>query len=54
MPTAEAIYLLTAFANMAASRHHTETTFVEAITSEIYQVGPYFSYCSEEPVGYKT
>lgn len=38
MPTSEAIYLLTAFSKMAASRSVGEATFVEAITSEIYQV----------------
>ena len=39
MPTSEAIYLLTTFANMACSRPQHSVDIVEAITSEIYEVG---------------
>ena len=37
MPTSEAIYLLTAFANMARSRPDAESEFVEAITIEMFE-----------------
>ena len=39
MPTSEAIYLLTTFANLAKSRPSEERTFVEAIATEVYEVG---------------
>ena len=40
MPINESIYLLTTFANMARSRPHTETNFMEAVAVEIFNVGP--------------
>ena len=38
LPTAEATFLLTTFANMARSRSPDETIFIETITTEIYEV----------------
>jgi len=38
MPTSEAIFLLTTFANMAGSRSSDEMDFIEVVTGEIFEV----------------
>ena len=38
MPTSEAIFLLTTFANMAGCRSHDEMDFAEIVTREIFEV----------------
>ena len=43
LPTSEATYLLTTFANMARARPSHETEFIEAITGEIYEVSHSFN-----------
>jgi len=38
MPTSEAIFLLTTFANMAGCRSDDEMDFIEVVTGEIFEV----------------
>ena len=39
LPTSESTYLLTTFANMACCRTAEERDFIEAIATEIFEVG---------------
>jgi len=45
MPTSEAIFLLTTFANMAGCRPNNEMDFIEVVTGEIFEVGFSPAYC---------
>ena len=38
LPTSEAIFLLTTFANMAQCRPDSELDFIEVVTAEIFEV----------------
>jgi len=53
IPTSEAIFLLTTFANMAGCRSEDEMDFIEVVTGEIFEVALSLPYGLTVSVSYR-